>query len=60
MQIKATPVPGANSYGEIAANTKGRAGFTLKRGWENLCRSVNRLNYPLTWDMGPGFSRGDK
>ena len=48
------------SDGEIAANTKGRAGFTLERGWENWCRSVNRPYYPLTWDMGPGFSRSDK
>jgi hypothetical protein len=30
MQINATPVPGWNSYGEIAANTKGRTGFTLE------------------------------
>jgi len=48
------------SDGEIAANTKGRGGFTLERGWENWCRSVNRPYYPLTWDMGPGFSRSDK
>ena len=47
------------SDGEIAASTKGRAGFTLERGWENWCRSVNRPYYPLTWDMGPGFSRSD-
>jgi len=48
------------SDGEITANTKGRAGFTLERGWENWCRSVNRPYYPQTWDMGPGFSRSDK
>ena len=48
------------SDGEIAANTKGRAGFTLERGWENWCRSVNRPYYPQTWDMGLGFSRSDK
>jgi HCOMODA/2-hydroxy-3-carboxy-muconic semialdehyde decarboxylase len=48
------------SDGEIAANTKGRAGFTLERGWENWCRSVDRPYYPLAWDMGPGFSRSDK
>jgi ribulose-5-phosphate 4-epimerase/fuculose-1-phosphate aldolase len=48
------------SDGEIAANTKGRAGFTLERGWENWCRSVDRPYYPQTWDMGPGFSRSDK
>jgi len=48
------------SDGEIAANTKGRAGFTLERGWENWCRSAGRPYFPLTWDMGPGFSRSDK
>jgi ribulose-5-phosphate 4-epimerase/fuculose-1-phosphate aldolase len=48
------------SDGEIAANTKGRAGFTLERGWENWCRSVNRPYYPLAWDIGVGFSRSDK
>ena len=47
------------SDGEIAANTKGRAGFTLERGWENWCRSVGRPYYPLAWEMGPGFSRTD-
>jgi len=48
------------SDGEIAANTKGRAGFTLERGWENWCREVGRPYYPLAWEMGPGFSRTDK
>ena len=48
------------SDGEIAANTKGRAGFTLERGWENWCRSVDRPYYPLAWEMGPGFSKTDK
>ena len=48
------------SDGEIAANTKGRAGFTWERGWENWCRSVNRTYYSQAWDMGPGFSRSDK
>jgi HCOMODA/2-hydroxy-3-carboxy-muconic semialdehyde decarboxylase len=48
------------SDGEIAANTRGRAGFTLERGWENWCRSVDRPYYPLTLDIGPGFSRSDK
>jgi HCOMODA/2-hydroxy-3-carboxy-muconic semialdehyde decarboxylase len=47
------------SDGEIAANTKGRAGFTLERGWENWCRSVGRPYYPLAMDMGAGFSRSD-
>ncbi len=48
------------SEGEIATATKGRAGFTLERGWENWCRSVNRPYHPQAWDMGPGFSRTDK
>jgi len=48
------------SDGEIAANTKGRAGFTLERGWENWCRDVGRPYYPLAWEMGPGFSRTDQ
>jgi ribulose-5-phosphate 4-epimerase/fuculose-1-phosphate aldolase len=48
------------SDGEIATATKGRAGFTLERGWENWCRQVDRPYYPQAWDMGPGFSRSDK
>ncbi|HTH97558.1 MAG TPA: class II aldolase/adducin family protein [Stellaceae bacterium] len=47
------------SEGEVAANAKGRAGFTLERGWENFCRGVNRPYYPQAWEMGPGFSRTD-
>jgi len=50
----------ALSDGEIAANTKGRAGFTFERGWENWCRSVGRPYYPLAWEAGPGFSQTDK
>ena len=45
---------------EVAANTRGRAGFTYERGWENWCRLVDRPYYPQTWEMGPGFSRTDK
>ena len=48
------------SDGEIAANTKGRAGFTLERGWENWCREVGRPYYPRVMDTGPGFFRTDK
>ena len=48
------------SSGEIEANTKGRAGFTLERGWENWCRLVDRPYYPQSWDMGEGFSRSDR
>ena len=45
--------------GEVATNTKGRAGFTWERGWENWCREVNRPYRAQSWDMGPGFSRTD-
>ena len=48
------------SDGEIAANIKGRAGFTFERGWENWCREVGRPYYALAWEMGPGFSRTDR
>jgi len=48
------------SDGEITANTNGRGGFTLERGWENWCRSVGRPYYPQSWDFGPGYSRSDK
>jgi HCOMODA/2-hydroxy-3-carboxy-muconic semialdehyde decarboxylase len=48
------------SDGEIAANIKGRAGFTLERGWENWCRSVDRPYYSLTWETGPDYSKSDK
>ena len=48
------------SDGEIAANTKGRAGFTLERGWENWCRRVGRPYVPRNWDMGEGFSKTDR
>jgi HCOMODA/2-hydroxy-3-carboxy-muconic semialdehyde decarboxylase len=50
----------ALSDGEIAANTKGRAGFTFERGWENWCRAVDRPYHPLDWEMGPGFSKTDQ
>jgi len=47
------------SAGEIAAITKGRAGFTFERGWENWCRRVGRPYVPRNWDMGAGFSKTD-
>ncbi len=47
------------SDGEVAANTKGRAGFTYERGWENWCRLVDRPYFAANWDMGPGFSKTD-
>lgn len=48
------------SAGEVAANTKGRAGFTFERAWENWCREVERPYHPLAWEMGPGFSKTDQ
>ena len=47
------------SDGEIAAITKGRAGFTFERGWENWCRRVGRPYIPNDRDMGEGFSKTD-
>ena len=47
------------SDGEVAANARGRAGFTLERGWENWCRLTERPYYPNDWNMGPGFSKTD-
>jgi ribulose-5-phosphate 4-epimerase/fuculose-1-phosphate aldolase len=44
---------------EIAAITKGRAGFTLERGWENWCRRVGRPYVARDWGMGEGFSKTD-
>jgi ribulose-5-phosphate 4-epimerase/fuculose-1-phosphate aldolase len=48
------------SEGEVAANSGGRAGFTIERGWENWCRLVDRPYYAQDWNMGPGFSKTDK
>lgn len=47
------------SDGEIAAITKGRAGFTFERGWENWCRRVGRPYVARSWEMGAGFSKTD-
>jgi ribulose-5-phosphate 4-epimerase/fuculose-1-phosphate aldolase len=48
------------SEGEIAAVTKGRAGFTWERGWENWCSRVGRPYVQQSWDTGPGFSKTDR
>lgn len=59
MQIKAMSM-GEVVYlsdGEIEAISKGRAGFTLERGWENWCNRVGRPYVPAAWDMGKGYSR---
>ena len=45
--------------GEIEAIGRGRAGFTLERGWENWCRRAGRPYVAQDWAMGPGFSRSD-
>ena len=47
------------SDGEIAAITKGRAGFTFERGWENWCNRVGRHYVAREWVAGEGFSRTD-
>ena len=47
------------SDGEIAAITRGRAGFTFERGWENWCRRVARPYVPHSRKPGEGFSRTD-
>ena len=47
------------SDGEIAAITRGRAGFTFERGWENWCRRAGRPYVPRGRDMGAGFSQTD-
>jgi HCOMODA/2-hydroxy-3-carboxy-muconic semialdehyde decarboxylase len=47
------------SEGEIAAVTRGRAGFTFERGWENWCRNVDRAYVPHSRNMGEGFSKTD-
>ena len=48
------------SDGEVEISSRGRAGFTLERGWENWCHKVDRAYIPHEWDMGPGFSKTDK
>jgi len=62
MLIKAISL-GAVTYlteGEIAASSKGRAGFTFERAWENWCKLVERPYYAQSWEMGPGFSKTDQ
>ncbi len=64
MLIKALTIGGGEvmylSDGEVEINTRGRAGFTLERGWENWCNKVERPYVSQDWDMGPGFSKTDK
>ncbi|MGE3644617.1 MAG: class II aldolase/adducin family protein [Beijerinckiaceae bacterium] len=48
------------SDGEVATADRGRAGFTLERGWENWCNKVGRPYISQEWEMGPGFSKTDQ
>ncbi len=48
------------SDGEIETITKGRAGFTIERGWENWCNRAGRPYVSGQWSTGQGFSRTDK
>ena len=48
------------SKGEVDIISKGRAGFTFERGWENWCGRVDRPYYPQAMEMGAGFSKTDK
>ena len=48
------------SDGEVDIATRGRAGFTFERGWENWCNKVARPYVAQDWEMGPGFSQTDK
>src|SRR5205814_9695754 len=43
--------------GEIAAITRGRAGFTFERGWETWCNRVGRPYVPSDPLMGEVFSK---
>lgn len=47
------------SDGEVDLIAKGRAGFTLERGWENWCNRVGRPYVSKDWNMGEGFSKTD-
>jgi len=61
MLIKVLPL-GEVTYlsdGEVAAITKGRAGFTLERAWEGWCDAVDRPYVSRDWSMGAGFSKTD-
>lgn len=63
MLIKALTIGDEVMYlsdGEVAISARGRAGFTLERGWENWCSKVSRPYIAQDWDMGPGFSKTDK
>ena len=48
------------SDGELEICGRGRAGFTLERGWENWCKKTGRPYIARDWEMGPGFSKTDQ
>lgn len=45
--------------GEVELIGRGRAGFTLERGWENWCKRAGRSYVPGSNEMGEGFSKTD-
>jgi ribulose-5-phosphate 4-epimerase/fuculose-1-phosphate aldolase len=47
------------SDGEIATIRKGRAGFSLERGWENWCSRVGRPYIAHEWTAGEGYSQSE-
>lgn len=48
------------SDGEVGKISKGRAGFTLERAWENWATRAGRPYVPKDWNMGEGFSKTDR
>jgi HCOMODA/2-hydroxy-3-carboxy-muconic semialdehyde decarboxylase len=60
LQMKSIAMGGEITFlsdGEIDIITKGRAGFTLERGWENWCQRVGRPYVPQEMTMGEGYIR---
>jgi HCOMODA/2-hydroxy-3-carboxy-muconic semialdehyde decarboxylase len=60
LQMKAISMGGEITFlsdGEIDIITKGRAGFTLERGWENWCQRVGRPYIAGEWNVGEGYTR---
>jgi HCOMODA/2-hydroxy-3-carboxy-muconic semialdehyde decarboxylase len=60
LQMKAIAMGGEIMFlseGEIDIITRGRAGFTLERGWENWCQRVGRQYVPQEMSMGEGYLR---
>lgn len=61
MQIKAMSLGDVAylSSEEIDAITRGRAGFTFERAWENWCHRAGRRYIPGSSEFGAGYSRTD-